>query len=249
MRCYDMRIVFSIVLFIGSLFLFQLNIDALERKEPVLIDQYEEDVTGDGLKEIIKLKGTFLSEESEYYHSVWAEIISQTEKKWEIHYGGAYAPKITFIDINQDKRQNLLFQGVTDDDRVEFKMHRVKNGMIHKVELPMLNYISGRFKAKSMVDVQISPHKSTISINVVNSAKKYVQHNIYNSRGELLQEMDIITQTFSHYEPVLISETKGFGLKSYPPIYGLDHSDLLGRVETLWYYMNDRWIQLRTSWV
>ena len=49
-------------------------------------------------------------------------------------------------------------------------------------------------------------------------------------------------------EPVLISETNGYGLKTYEQIIGV-FDEPIGEIQTLWYFNNDEWIALKTDWV
>lgn len=244
-----MRITISLFIITCTLLFINVNIIA-EHKESILIEEYEEDVTGNGLKEIIKLKGTLLAEESNFYHSVWVEITNQQSKKWQINYGGAYQPKLKFVDVKHENIENLLFQSKTNDDRLSYhSLHSIKNGKVDEIPLPKLNYISGNFKNNFKVDLQISPHEEPIDISVENKADQYVQKNIYNSEGDLLNEKNVIKKSPSHYEPIFISDSKGFGLKSFQPIYGVDHLDWLGNIETVWYFQNNEWIQLQSNWI
>src|SRR5699024_12014081 len=54
------------------------------KTEPIVIATHEEDITGDGIKETVELKGVLLSEDSGFFHQVWADITSEHDKEWKI---------------------------------------------------------------------------------------------------------------------------------------------------------------------
>lgn len=245
-----MKKTFAFIILMFTLFFLEINISATENVSPVLIEQHEEDITGNGLKEIIQLKGALLSKESNYYHSVWAEIIGQNSYKRKINYGGAYDPSLNFIDIHKDQVQSILFQSIAESDHHNhYYLHTLKGGHIHEVQLPKQNYISGIFKDNFVINLLLSPHEDPINIDVADRADGYIQYSLYNAEGKLLKEKSIITNQISRYEPVLISESNGFGLKSYQPISGVDKSDKLGEIETLWFFENGQWIILQSNWI
>src|SRR5690625_6011426 len=72
----------SIITFFGSLI---NNVKANEEPpSSTFIDSFEEDITGDGLREYFKLQGRYLAEDSNYYQDIWLEITSPFAKEWSI---------------------------------------------------------------------------------------------------------------------------------------------------------------------
>src|SRR5690625_1985031 len=80
------------------------------------IATYKEDITGDGQKETIELQGILLSDDSDYYRDIWANITNEHSEKWRISYGSGYQPVIQFIDLNNDGVDNLLITTITNED-------------------------------------------------------------------------------------------------------------------------------------
>src|SRR5699024_4459318 len=75
----------------------------------------EEENTGDGIKETVELKGVLLSEDSGFFHQVWADITSEHDKEWKISYESGYDPTLTFNDLNHDKVTELIYRSAADD--------------------------------------------------------------------------------------------------------------------------------------
>lgn len=212
--------------------------------EPHQIKTYKADVTGNGLEETIELKGELLSSESSYYREIWAEIKSIDSRKWRIPFQGGYEPHIEFLDLTHDFNNDILYQSETKHSLMTFK-----NGHIVEGELPKLHYIEANFLKDFKVEIKSSIDKQPIIEEVRNDAAKYVEQGVYNKQGALLQKEPLIIDDIDRFESVLISKSKGYGLKSYQAIKGIHEDDLIGKIEILWLYENDEWIILETKWV
>lgn len=243
---------YSIIIFSFMLIFFSSSlIKAEEVPNEKEIKTYNEDVTGDGHKETITLYGITLSNDSEYFQDIWAIITfpDRTEKK--IPYQGGYQPELTFANMNQVQGNDLIFSSIVDrkNDVINYQLHTIKRNKPEKIELPTQNHINGSFQDKFEIELQISPTEDPEVIDVGNRAKKYIDSGIYNKQGELRRNTSIHPQEMIEYEPVFLSSSKGFGLKSRRQINGVSNSDKLGTIETLWYYEDDKWIILQSKWM
>lgn len=210
-----------------------------------------EDITGDSQKETILLKGILFSDDTDYFRDTWTTITSTKERKWKIPYPGGYDPKLQFIDLNHDNVNDIFYQSATGGNGglYYYKLHTLKNKKLNEIKLPEQYYIKAEFKDDYKVEVQISPEKEPNIVDVENRASEYIQLDIYNKQGKLLKKTSAIIDPIAYFKPVLISDTKEYGLKSYQQINGAYHGDQLGTIETLWYYEKDKWIILQTKWV
>lgn len=221
------------------------------KPEPALITTYEEDVTGDGQKEVIELKGVLFSEDTNYYRDIWADISSPHDGEWKISYGGGYEPEIQFVDVTHDDVNDLLYQSATGGSGglYNYQLHTLRRGNLSKIPLPEQPHVRGEFQENFQVKLHIFPNHPPIPLNVEDRKEDYIRLGIYNEEGRLLEKTQVMVDPIAFFEPVLISESKGYGLKSYRQISGAYHADQLGTIETLWYYEDDEWIILQTDWV
>src|SRR5699024_9927452 len=81
--------------------LSNITIIAKEIPETTPIKEYEEDVTGDGIKENIKLYGTLLTLESNYYKDLYATIKTKSNQKWKVQLKEDNEPKNKYFNITQ----------------------------------------------------------------------------------------------------------------------------------------------------
>ena len=247
---YNFRFTFIITLGFILLFSSYTSAEANEAPDEKVIKTYEEDVTGDGHKETILLYGTPLSNDSKYYNSIWATITFPDQSKAEISYKGGYQPELTFADMNQNSVNDIIFSTIIDQQN-EFRkyyLHTIKRREPSEISLPAQKYLKGIYQDQYKVELQISPIDDPKIVNVESKAKQYINSGIYNEDGRLLQSISVHPQQFIEYEPVFLSSSKGYGLKSHQQINGINKADKLGEVETLWYYEGGKWIILHSKW-
>lgn len=244
---YVLSFLCTLVIIIPTHLIVQATI---EDNESSFINSYEEDITGDGFREYFKLQGTLLSKNSNYYRDVWLTITSPFSEQWKISFDSGYDPKLHLIDLNHDHTFDLLYEVAKNENQKQFhyQLYTLKNGSITKMSLPKHNYIRGKFMDDFKVNIQIDPNKKPIILDVSHLKDKYVQHEVYDQDGNLLAERKLIINQPSYIELTLISESKGYGLKSIQSIKGMDDEDIIGNIETLWYFKDNKWIILKSEW-
>ena len=245
-----MRHKVTICILLFSLFL-PLTVMANETKqEPILIETYESDVTGDGQNEVIKLNGILFSPDTKYYRDIWADVTDPEGESWKINYGGGYDPTIQFVDLNHDKINDMLYQSPTGGSGGLYTsfLHTLANDKLVEIPLPEQHYVKGQFEENFTVTIELTPNEKPIVMDVKSRAADYIRLGIYNKEGKLLTPTPLMIDPIAFFEPIKISEDKGYGLKSYQQISGAYHADQLGTIETLWYYENNQWIILQTKW-
>ncbi|TQS75274.1 hypothetical protein DX933_07230 [Ornithinibacillus gellani] len=230
---------------------FSLTVSANEKETTESfkpINEYEKDVTGDGNRENILLLGELFSNSSPYYRALQAEIRVDGDTKWTIPYNGGYDPNLEFIDLNHDGIQDILFQSPTGGSGglYQYHLHTIQHNKLVEIPLPTQPVI-GNFKGHFTAEIKLLPHYKPIEVDVSGRADDYIRLGIYNEDGKLLKNTPLFIDPIAYFEPVLISKSKGYGLKSYQNISGAYHADQLGTVETLWYFENKRWTILQTA--
>ncbi|MBP2076402.1 hypothetical protein [Oceanobacillus polygoni] len=220
-------------------------------EDSILIESYQVDITGDGEVETIELMGKLFAPDAQYYQDIWADIRSSNEQEWKINYGGGYEPELQFIDLNHDGIKDIFYQSPTGGSGGLYTsfLHTLANQELTEIPLPEQRYVSGKFEENFQVIIEIVPNGKPIVMDVKDRAEDYIRLGIYDKERNLLKPTSLMIDPIAFYEPISISESKGYGLKSYQQISGAYHADRLGTIETLWYYENGEWIILQTNWV
>src|SRR5690625_3629419 len=111
------------------------------------INSMEEDITGDGIREYIKLEGNLLSDKSKYFTDVWVNIESPFAQQWKISFIGGYEPKLELLDINQDGTVDLIYESAVKENgrHYNYQIYTLKNGKVQQIELPKNKYVKGEF--------------------------------------------------------------------------------------------------------
>lgn len=220
-----------------------------ENDNPSFINSFEEDLTGDQFRELFTLNGTLLTKESNFYRDVWVDITSPFSHQWKISFDGGYDPTLELIDLNHDHTLDLFYQVAKDENKLQhfYQLYTLKNGVVKQLPLPKHNHIQAKFLSNFQVEIQIDPNKKPIKKDISASKEEYVKQSIYNKKGKLLKDKKINITPISFIEPILLSKSKGYGLKSYQTINGLSDEDVLGQIVTIWYYQNDEWIILKSK--
>lgn len=219
--------------------------------EPVIISTFEDDLTGDSQHETVQLKGSLLREQSNYYQNVWLEIKSAHSEKWKIPFTGGYEPTIQLLDLNHDEISDVLYQSTTNkSDEFYFNMlYSLKNGNLVEIPLPEQSFTKGNFNNGFQIEIHTSIKNKPITIDVKDRANTYIKSGLYNAQGKLQKPSTIMISPIAKYEPILVNRSKGYGLKSEQKISDPYLKDILGTIETTWYYENGTWIILHTNWV
>lgn len=237
-----------LLLTVPFLFFHAYDVEASET-EPILLNDFEEDVTGDGQLDKVELYGVLFSPETVYYRDIFS-VIRSGEKEWRINYQGGYDPVIQFVDLNHDGISDIFYQSPTGGSGGLYttRLDSLANGELTNMPLPEQVYVQGYFKDGFQAVIEIAPNTKPIVLNVEDRKDDYIRLGIFDEHGKLLKRTELMVDPIAFYEPFEISEQQGFGLKSYKQVSGAYHADGLGVIETLWYYEDGRWTALHTEW-
>ncbi|GAA0588210.1 hypothetical protein GCM10009001_00020 [Virgibacillus siamensis] len=243
------KICFILLLFLTTTVTINAAEDTVKVPSPKQLLEFNEDLTGDGRKESIVLKGVKFSMETDYLKDAWVEIQLENNKKRKIPYDGGYNPNLEFLDLNHDKVLDIFYRSEGQGGLHNQALHTLSNGELKEIQLPVQRYVKAYFTDGFRLEVKLSPEQKPYITNVKKRASDYIQKGIYNKQGKLLTDGSVVMEPINRYEPVFINKQKGYGLKSYQQINGTGHTDTIGSIETLWYYENDNWLILKTKWI
>src|SRR5699024_3362206 len=97
-----------------------------------------------------------------------------------------------------------------------------------------------------MIEIHLS-QSEMFNINVSTHKDMYINDQINNSNGKKKGNEKAIIARNVDISPILISNSKGYGLKSTQLIYGKDKDDIVGELTTIWHYKENKWVNIKTE--
>lgn len=242
-----------IILTTSIIILFPIiNMKANESPPSLInIHSFEEDITGDGLKESVNLQGNYLSNDSSFFQQTTLDIVNSFHKEWNLSLKGGYEPELSFYDLNHDNVIDVLYEVAIDNKKEQYftQAYTLKNDKVEQIDLPKDNPIKGIYRDNFRIELLFTPSKEKNHISIKNQ-EDLINDKTYNTKGEALEENYINPEPIQRYVPILISERKGYGLKSVQNMQHLSNNKIIGTLETLWYFdkQKNKWIILNTKW-
>ncbi|SFD93163.1 hypothetical protein SAMN05216238_1062 [Lentibacillus persicus] len=245
MRC--MAIIVIIIGLVAPLEAYA-EVTATSQKQ---LSEFNIDLTGNSSNEKVKLNGVPFAPDSNYYTEINTIISDSKDKQWDITYEGGYNPAIKFYDLDHDGVKDIFYQSDAGGNKglYHYHLHTFKKDQLKEIALPEQQSIQAKFVNGFKIEIQIDYEAEPITAKLNNRSSKYIKLGIYNEEGKLLDSTTPLVEPISFFEPVEVEGREGYGLKSYQHISGAYHADLIGTVETVWYYDRDKWIILETEWL
>lgn len=238
-----MKLIISII-YIANFLLVQLP-DYHNTEHVITIATYDEDITGNGSTEQISLKGILLSEEQSFYRDIWLEITTDDGLTWTISYLNGYDPTIEFITLHNKKGKSIFFSS-KNEQKENTQLHSIINQKVVEETLPDPVYMAGAFNDN--FTIQLSLHDQ-LDPHIFHITEKESYEHLYSNEGKLLKEVPIITGHDVTLIPTFISTSKHYGIKSVQEVYNEQTKKIVGSIETLWYFENNRWIKINEQWM
>ncbi|MGG3739566.1 hypothetical protein [Aeribacillus pallidus] len=231
---------FSVIIF--SLFYPLQGIHAGEYENAEIIQVYKEDVTGDGKKDKITLKGIRFEPNAAFWKVVWAEIDSATGQTFRIKYEPGYDPEIQFVDLIHNGVPQLFESSATGGSGgfYTYNLSSLKQEKQQEISLPTL-VVEGSFQDNYRAVITILATKESYHLNLTDRKKDYDRLGLYYN-GKLNEPTELMIPPIAYFQVVQsIDGKEGPGLRGYQQISGAYHADAIGTVQSTWYYENNEW--------
>jgi len=216
----------------------------------VTIHQYDEDVTGDGKKDLIVLEGIPFETGSLYMKKIWAQITVSEGKKFRIPYEPGYEPEMQFADLNHDGVKDMLGSSNSGGSGgiIQYRLDTLKGGILKNLPMPTGLKLTGKFENALSASLKIENTNETYLIDLRKRKKDYIRLGIYQKDGTLNEPLELMIDPVAVFKQVKIKGKKGYGLTGYQQVSGAYHADKLGNVISTWYLKNGKWELVKAKW-
>jgi hypothetical protein len=208
----------------------------------------EADVDGDEIKEFICLTGiSDLTLSGLYVDNICVEVYdSKTNMVKKIpvsENNSGYTPTLFVADLNNDKACELLISipsggsgGMKSFSLISLKDNKVTNLFDQEKFSYGLEY-DVQFKADFKVDVNVKESNKTYSLDINSMKDVYVDFNVYNKDGKLIQNTYGMRNSLSD---VKVKSVNGkYQLISSQRVIGTSNAETLGYVQGTWDIQQD----------
>src|SRR5699024_8752672 len=146
----------------------------------ILINSFERDLNGDGFQEYIRLNGSLMSNESNFFQDVWVTIEDAFEDEWSISLQHGYHPELTFKDLTGNKNPDIFYKVYKDEDSVTTVLNTSSNSKNNCYDLSIIS----KYLATTPIIKITSTGQRLIIEPVVKSYSKNVIEVADSSLGE-----------------------------------------------------------------
>lgn len=241
----------EIIFAFTALFFLSLSAmtDALAKENTsrlITVSKDKIDVTGDGKKDLIIIKGQPYEEGTDFLKEIKMEIITSNKKSISVELDSGFNPRVQFLDLNHDGLNDIFVTvdtggsgGITDH-----YLYTVKDFIFTDISVPDPLLINSQFLNGYKASIQIHETGESYTFDLSNRADKYEQSGLYQ-KGKLSEPTELLVDPFSTLKPVLV-EGKQYGLKGMQAVSGAYHADTIALIESLWYFDKGKWSLMKT---
>ncbi|WNS77415.1 hypothetical protein RRV45_10655 [Bacillus sp. DTU_2020_1000418_1_SI_GHA_SEK_038] len=207
----------------------------------ITISKDKEDVTGDGKKDEIILKGLPYEEGTDFLKEIYMEIQASNKKSFNVEFDSGFNPRVNFIDLNHDGLKDIFVTVDTGGSGgiTNHYLYTVKNFALTDLTVPEPLVINSQFLDGYKAAITIQDTGESYTFDLSNRAEDYERTGLYQ-KGKLSEPTELMVDPFSTLKPVLV-DGKQYGLKGTQAISGAYHADRIAIIESLWLYEDGKW--------
>jgi hypothetical protein len=215
-----------------------------EPKMVPLVNQ-QEDINGDGQKDVISLQGLPYPKNDIVYKEFSLAIKLSNGKVYKEKLTYGLGPQMNLIDINHDGNKDVFISIPTGQSGGMSKhyLYSAKDNKFSNIPIPELE-VQGQFKNGYKAFVSIPSTKESYVFDLMIRKEMYESLGMYQN-GKLNEPTELMILPYGKLKPI---STKGldYGLKGVQMVSGTSKTDKIAYVETTWYYRDGDWKLINT---
>lgn len=205
------------------------------------ISKEKADVTGDGKKDLIVIKGQPYDEGTEFLKEIFVEIQTLNKKTIKIELDSGFNPTANFVDLNHDGLKDIFITVDTGGSGgiTNHYLYTLKNNILADITVPEPLVINSQFLDGYKAVITIQDTGESYTFDLSNRADDYEKTGLYQ-KGKLSEPTELMVDSYSALKPVLMND-KTYGLRGTQAISGAYHADRIAIIESNWLYVNGKW--------
>src|SRR5699024_4840531 len=133
--------------------------DENNSNDSILINSFERELNGDGFQEYIRLNGSLMSNESNFFQDVWVTIEDAFEDEWSISIHHGYHLESTVKHKTSNKNTNIFYKVEKNEElnSYHYQFYQFVNNKRKAITLPEHQHIEATFSNDFMIEINLSP--------------------------------------------------------------------------------------------
>ncbi|MBA4538649.1 hypothetical protein H1Z61_16325 [Bacillus aquiflavi] len=220
---------------------------AEEEASMIIISKDKIDVTGDGKKEIIYVKGRQLERKTNFLNEVYLEVQDSHQNTYSIDLGSGYKPKLIYQDFNGDGTKDIFVKISTDKGGkvTNHFLYTLANFTVENLTVPQSQTINGEYQDNYQAFISVDETKKTYELDLTSQKNEFDQLGLYQN-GKLMIPTELIVSPYLKLKPVKMNGEQ-YGLRGIQQVRGID-DQTIAYLKSTWVYKDKSW-QFVNSWV
>lgn len=216
------------------------------KEKTATISENRIDVTGDGKKDIIYVKGVPFEEGAQFLKRIFLKIKASDGETYKIELEGGYDPAISFKDLNHDRIKDIFVSVPTGGSGglSNFYLYTLKDFKVTDITVPEPLTISSRFEDGYKATITIEETGQSYNFDLSDRKDDYERLGLYQD-GKLNEPTELMVLPFGTLKPIVVKD-KLNGLTGSQRISGAYNADGIAFVESTWFYENGKWNLVNT---
>ncbi|PLR82443.1 hypothetical protein CVD25_13905 [Bacillus canaveralius] len=205
------------------------------------------DVSGDGKKDTIILKGLPFEEGANFQKDVFLEVKASNGKTYEVKLAGGYEPVVDFKDVNHDGVLDMFVSIPSGGSGglSNYYLYTLKDFKMTDLTVPDPVAITSQFEENYQASITIDKTGKTYRFDLSSRKDDYERLGLYRN-GKLNEPTELMVFPYSTLKVVESNGTAN-RLLGVQRISGAYSADAIAFVESEWSMENGKWILIKTA--
>lgn len=241
----------ELLMVIVSFFLMSLTaitgVYAIGENKIITISEKKVDISGDGIDEVIVLKGVPYQEDDSFLKKIFIEVAGSNGKLYTFPLESGSKASLLLVDLNDDGIKDIFSTVLTGGSSgvIINSLFSLKNFIHTVLPLPEPLEMEGKFLNGYKAEVKLVQTGKTYLFHLRDRMNYYKKLGFY-FKGKLNEPAELTINPFNSLEPIPLKNGK-IGLLGLQRVTGVANADTIATVESKWVYENGKWKLLGTE--
>ncbi|NRD79616.1 hypothetical protein HPT25_19835 [Bacillus sp. BRMEA1] len=217
------------------------------RQKLITISKTEADITGDGKKEILQLKGIPYQDHAGYLKNIYLDIKESNGKYLKLPFESGSKTALQLADLNHDGMKDVfvtVFTGGSEGTTINY-LYTLKNFIQTDLTVPAPLKLNSKYMNGYQAEIRILDTGKTYHFDLKDRSAYYKQLGLYYN-GRLNEPTELTVNSFSSLKPISLGGGKT-GLTGIQRVSGIANTDTIAYVQSTWDLINHHWKLIKTD--